>query len=505
MKMNIGEWMSQRAYLLGDKEGFVGTRARYSYQEMNQLVNKFANFLLHKGIQPGDRIALICKNHEDFIIAFFGSAKIGAITVPVNWRLSKRETAYILENSGARVVIFDDSFTEKVKAIKSGLPAEWFICSGDSEDTYTFATILADSIADEPKLRTSGQDTVLIMYTSGTSGKPKGAMLSHDNLLATSLGLIHSIDWWQQDRFLLVAPFFHIGGFAPLLANVHTGCTSVLMEDFDPVAVWKTIEEEKITTMMSVPTMLTYMQKTVEQVNADYSSLRYISCGASPVSSHLIHLFKQIGISIHQVYGITEYAGAVSFWKESMDPEKFESMGKAVMHGGFKIVDSDTDEELATGQVGEILCRGPQVFQGYWQNELETKKAFTNEWYRTGDLGKIDDQGYLYVVDRLKDMIISGGENIYSPEVENVLSSHPDITEAALVGVPHEEWGEVPRAFVVKREASSLNEEALITYCKEQLAHYKVPKEVVFVDTLPRNAVGKILKQVLKKSDQVAT
>lgn len=503
MKINVGEWLKNRANLLGQKEGFVGKKGRYTFSEMNERANRFANFLIQQGIQNGDRIALVCKNHEDFVAAFFGSAKVGVMTVPVNWRLQANEKAYIIRHSGAKVIIYDEAFSEEIKEYRA--LAEIIICSGESEEDNTFDQIQQAFSKDEPKLATNNEDIILLMYTSGTTGKPKGAMLSHSNLFSASIGLTHTIDWWEQDRFLLVAPFFHIGGFAPLLANVHTGSTSILLEDFEPIKVWKIIEEEKITTMMTVPAMLNFMALTVNKVHTDYTSLRNISCGASAVPIPLINLFKSLDISIQQVYGITEYTGAVSFWKESLDPRKFDSVGKEVMHGELKIVDIETGKELSHGEDGEILCYGPQVFKGYWENEEESAKVLINGWYRTGDIGRIDEDGFLYVIDRLKDMIISGGENIYSAEVEAALSSHPEIAECAVVGIPDEKWGEIPRAYIVKKAASNLDETEIIGYCKRSLASFKVPKEVVFVSQLPRNAVGKILKARLKEANQVTS
>lgn len=501
MKVNVGEWMKSRSNLLGEKEAFVGKYGRYTFQQMNERVNRFANYLLNQGIKSGDRVALICKNHEDYVTAFFGSAKVGVITVPVNWRLQTKEKAYILEHSEPKVVIYDEVLAEQIEELKS--LAEIFICSGNSETDITYGQVLQSSTEVEPTIATFNEDTILMMYTSGTTGKPKGAMFSHNNLFSASIGLTHTIDWWEQDRFLLVAPLFHIGGFAPLLANVHTGCSTILLEDFDPINVWKTIEKEKITTMMSVPAMLSFMAQTVKKVNTDYSTLRNITCGASGVPVQLIEAFQALGISVQQVYGITEYTGAVSFWKKSLDSRKFDSVGKAVMHGKLKIIDIESQKELSFGEDGEILCSGPQVFKGYWKNDEETAKVLINGWYHTGDIGRIDKDGFIYVIDRLKDLIISGGENIYSAEVEAALSTHKEIVECAVVGKPDAKWGEIPCVFVVKTADSTIDKEGVIDYCKEILASYKIPKEVVFVDHLPRNAVGKILKTVLKKADQV--
>lgn len=342
------------------------------------------------------------------------------------------------------------------------------------------------------------------MYTSGTTGKPKGAILSHSNLLAASIGLTHTIDWWEQDRFLCVAPFFHIGGVAPLITNVHVGATTILMENFDPLAVWETIEAERITTMMTVPAMLAFMLKVIEKVQPDYSSIRNITCGASSVPKQIIQAYKELNIPIQQVYGITEYTGTVSFWKEAMGSSKFDSMGESVMHGQIKIIDPATAEEVAPGQNGEILCSGPQVLIGYYKNEKAYTDIMKNGWYHTGDIGHFDEDGFLYVVDRLKDIIISGGENIYSAEIEALLTPHPAISEAAVIGVPDPNWGEIPRAYIVRAPGSKLSEQDIISFCKENLASYKAVKEVIFIKQLPRNAVGKLLKHKLKENTPIA-
>lgn len=301
----------------------------------------------------------------------------------------------------------------------------------------------------------------------------------------------------------MVAPFFHIGGFAPLVTNVHIGATMVLMEDFHPVEAWKAVQQHQITTMMTVPAMLAFMLQTHPMVKPDLSSLRNISCGASAVPAPLILGFRQLGVPIQQVYGITEYTGAVSFWKESQNAEKFDSMGKAVMQGQIRIVDIETKEPVATGTVGEIVLSGPQVFVGYYKNDESYQQAVQNGEFYTGDVGYLDNDGFLYVVDRLKDMIISGGENIYSAELELVLAQHPAVAEVAVIGVPNEKWGEVPRAYIVIKEGQQLTEHEVIAFCKEKLASYKAVKEVAFIEQLPRNAVGKILKTHLKVANPV--
>lgn len=494
--LNIGELMTHRAYLTPKAEGYIG-RKRYSFAEMNERINKFSHYLLEKGIRPGERIALFAKNNEDFITSFFGAVKVGIITVPINWRLQPTEIEYILNNAKPSLLIYDEVFADTINAVLKNVPIE-SIQSG----TDQFDSLFEKYSIREPSFQSRDDDTALIMYTSGTTGHPKGAMITHTNLLAASIGMSHVIDWWEGDRFLSVAPFFHIGGFAPIITNLHTGSTAVLMEDFDPVEAWKTIEREQITTMMTIPVMLQFMLKVYEKVKTDYSSLRNMTCGASPVPESLIRAYDQLGIAVQQVYGITEYTGAVSFWKKSMDESKASSMGKTVFHGNVKIVDPDTKEILPANEIGEIICSGPQVFKGYWQNEQETEAVLSNGEYRSGDLGMIDEDGFLYVIDRLKDMIISGGENIYSTELENVIYALPEVAEVAVVGKKDEKWGEIPQAFVVKNENATITAEDIINKTRENLASYKQVKDVQFVDVLPRNAAGKVLKHMLQGKDE---
>ncbi|MFC5557619.1 o-succinylbenzoate--CoA ligase [Ureibacillus thermophilus] len=480
--MNIGQILASRSILQGEKVGFIRNDVQLTFHEMNERANSFAQFLQQEGIKAGDKIALLCKNNEHVVAAFFCAAKIGVVTVVLNYRLHTEELQYIITHSDAKLLVYDEVFEETAKQLPVAA-----IGTNKLIDIYK-------QKAAEPQYVTHDNEPILMMYTSGTTGKPKGALISHNNLQAASIGLTHTIDWWEQDRFLMVAPFFHIGGFAPLITNVHVGATMILMEDFHPVEAWKAIERHQITTMMSVPAMLAFMLKTYPSVKTDISSIRNISCGASAVPAPLILGFRQLGIPIQQVYGMTEFTGAITFWKESQNKDKYKSMGKPVMQAGLRIVDIETKEAVQQGKIGEIVLSGPQVFVGYYKDEESYKKTVQNGELYTGDVGYIDEEGFLYVVDRLKDMIISGGENIYPAEIEAVISEHPAVQEVAVVGKPDEKWGEVPRAFIVKKEGAEVTEEEIIAFTKEHLASFKTVKEVVFLNQLPRNAVGKIIK-----------
>lgn len=496
MDMNVGKLLQHRAVLMGEKEAFVHKEKRWTFTQMNDRANGFANYLIAQGFQKGDRIALLCKNNEDFVTVFLGAAKIGVITVVLNWRLQAAELEYIIGNSKVNLLVYDTDF----EPVVAGLQAQEVITAALSKNSTPSLDAIFEENTEEPTYEGSNDDVALIMYTSGTTGRPKGAMISHSNLFAAGFGLTHTVDWWEQDRFLMVAPFFHIGGIAPLITNVMTGCTMIFMEAFEPMAAWKIIAEEKVTTMMTVPAMLSFLLQTYEAAKADASTIRNITCGASSVPAPLILGFRQLGVPVQQVYGITEYTGAVTMWKETMNKDKFDSMGKAMMYGEMKIVDVTTGADLPAGEVGEIHLKGPQVFVGYFENPEATNNVLKDGWYSTGDVGYIDDEGFLYVVDRMKDMIISGGENIYSAEIELVLATHPSVADVAVIGVPDEKWGEIPRAYIVAKPNRTVTEEEIIQYCKEKLASYKAVKEVVFVDQLPRNAVGKLLKHQLKEA-----
>ncbi|MFJ7734427.1 o-succinylbenzoate--CoA ligase [Lysinibacillus sp. NPDC097231] len=495
MNINIGKLLQNRAALMGEKEAFIHKDKRWTFQQMNARANGFAHFLKKQGFSKGDRIAVLCKNNEDFIAVLMGAAKIGVITVVLNWRLQVPELRYIVEHSKVTLVIYDVDFESTIRALQEQVA----ITDVLSHETVPSLQSIFDENVHEPVYDASNDDVALIMYTSGTTGKPKGVMISHNNLLAAGMGLSQTIDWWEDDRFLMVAPFFHIGGIAPLITNIMCGCTMVLMEAFEPIAAWKIVENAKVTTMMTVPTMLAYLLKTYEVANVDSSSIRNITCGASSVPAPLILGFRQLGIPVQQVYGITEYTGAVTMWKEQMNRDKYDSMGKSIMHGEIAIVDVKSGEMLPAGEVGEISLRGPQVFVGYFENMEATQQVLRNGWYHTGDVGYIDSDGYLYVVDRIKDMIISGGENIYSAELELALSTHPSVADVAVIGIPDEKWGEIPKAYIVAKPGASITEAEIIEFCKGNIASYKAVKEVEFVEQLPRNAVGKLQKHKLKQ------
>ncbi len=499
MAVNIGSMFANRALLSPNLEAFVGENYRYSFHETNIRVNRFAAYLKKNGISKGDRVAALGKNNEHVTTTMLAAMKLGAIFIPLNYRLQAPELSYILNNCGASVLVYDEEFTGILDKIRGEISPRLYLRARVKEAANDFEEALGAMPPDDPEITGGDDDPAVILYTSGTTGNPKGAILSHNNLFWASLGLMHSINWFHNYRFLSIAPLFHSGGLAPMMGNIHAGVTTVFMPDFDPSKVWNIIQTEKINFMMSVPAMLNFMLMVPGIDKMDLSSLDHIVCGGSMVPQSLILTYKEMGIKVENVYGITEYTGAVTFWTHEMKMERSDSVGLPVFHGAVKIFNPGTTKELPAGEIGEICCEGPQVFTGYWDNPQASTATIKNGYYRSGDLGKMDEDGYLYVVDRLKDMVVSGGENIYPAELERVIKMHPGVADVAVAGKNDAKWGEVPVAFIVKNKNSEIVEDEIIKLCKDNLASYKCVKEIRFIDAIPRNSLGKVLKRELRQ------
>lgn len=505
MNVNIGQLLSYRAQNFPHHEAAVDLyhKTRHNYFQYNQRVNQLVHWFSSQGIVAKDRVAMICKNSSSLAMIFYAAAKAGIISIPINWRLHVNEFSYILQDSKPKVIFYDDAFDEQVVQLKT---MEWafditFIRVGKSKRFSidpSFESILDDQPTDEPNIQHTGDDEIAIIYTSGTTGKPKGVVLTHDNLWSNAVGVISFLDWRPADRFLSVAPMFHIGGLVLDIASLLQRTTVIYMHEFHPQYIWEVIEQEQISQFMSVPVMLQLMLETPNWLTKDIDSLRYILCGASSVPSELIEKYNSYGIPMVQVYGCTEYAGAITFWTQEIGLHKHDTMGKPLFHTEIKIVEPGTTEELPTGKIGEIICKGPCIFKGYW-NQPESEKTILNNWYYTGDLGKIDQEGFLKVIDRYKDMFISGGENIYPAEIEAILQNIEGIQEVAVIGVPHPKWGEAPKIYAVKSPGSKITANDIIKYCNGRLAKFKCGRDVEFIDKLPKNAVGKVLKRELRK------
>lgn len=506
MQNNIGLFLAKRAELSPDLEAIVDAGAserRFTYTQLNERCNRIANALLDKGVKKGDRVAVVLMNCPEYVETFFAVAKIGAVVVPINWRLVPDELAFILKDSGATVLIYGEDFAEQIGNLHQRGSMETvvnhWICLGEKRDEFAldYNEITQNASSEEPE-PSPGEDEVLyIMYTSGTTGLPKGAVHTHNSAFWACATINATADMRYVDRYLVALPLFHVGALTPLTLNVYRGITNVIMRAFDPAKTWELIEREKITVMLAVPAMLNFMLQVPDFQKTDFSLLRWCMSGAAPVPVSLIEKYVELGIEIHQVYGLTETCGPACLISPEDAIRKAGSTGKAFFHTDVKVVD-DKGEPVAPGEVGEVLIKGRHIMKEYWNLPDATAEAIKDGWLLSGDLATVDEDGFVFIQDRKKDMIISGGENIYPAEIEDVILSHPGVKEVAVIGLPSEKWGEVPLVVAVKSDPN-LQPDDIIGHCDGRIARYKIPKSVEFIEEIPRNPTGKILKRVLRE------
>jgi acyl-CoA synthetase (AMP-forming)/AMP-acid ligase II len=499
--MSLTGILRDRASERPDDTAFSYEGARVTYREFDQRADQVAEALRASGVRPGDRVAVLDKNSLAYVELLFGAARAGAVQVPINYRLSADEIAYIVDNTRAPVLVVGPEFVPVLDAIAGRLRhTEHLIVIGGTGHGYTDYDTWTDR---EAGPRDESGEVFVQLYSSGTTGRPKGVMLTHENFLA---GLRTSEELWEirPDSVLMVAmPMYHIAGCALAVIGIYAGIPAVLVREPDPVGIARSIEEHKVTHVFLVPVLLLFMQQLPQVREADLSSLHLIIYGASPISEDVLRGALEMlpSCGFMQVYGMTETTGAVTHLPPAdhvPDSPRLRSAGIANPGAELKIVDPATGDPLAPGQVGEIVCRSAQNMKGYWSLDEATRDVMlTGGWLRTGDAGYLDEDGYLYIHDRVKDMIISGGENIYPAEVENVLMSHPAVADCAVIGVPDDKWGETPKAFVVRD--GEVGERELIDFCRSRLAHFKRPTSVEWPDAIPRNPTGKVLKRELRK------
>ena len=504
MQNNIGLLLAKRALLNPDNEALydVAQGLRFTYRELNEETNKVAHAL--SGIVgKGDRVALLLMNSTEFITTFFAIAKLGAVVVPLNWRLVPDELEFILKDSGSKVLVYGEEFLGGVSELQSRGDrtdvAHWIHVGADSS-VPAFATAFTGFTAaqgtHEPSIGGHGSDMLYIMYTSGTTGLPKGVMHTHDTQMAALYTLNATADYRVGDRYLNPMPMFHVGALTPAIVTVYRGLAHILMRAFDPVQCWNLVQSERINNALLVPAMLNAMRVTLDPTVHDYGSVRWLLSGAAPVPKSLIESYAELGIEIHQVYGLTETCGPACLTTPEDAIRKAGSTGKAFFHTDVIIARPD-GTQCDPGEGGEVLIRGGHIMTGYWNRPDATAEAIVDGWFHSGDIAVYDDEGFIYIQDRLKDMIISGGENIYPAELENVILSNPAVADVAVIGVPSEKWGETPLACVVRKEPD-LDEKAVLAWCDGRLAKFKMPTAVRFVDVIPRNASGKALKRDLR-------
>ncbi|MGK0418295.1 long-chain-fatty-acid--CoA ligase [Haliea sp.] len=466
-----------------------------SYEQLHQRSSQLANALLQRGLVVGDRVAIVARNAPVFYELAFACAKAGLIMVPINWRLSARELDDILVDATPGAVFADAEFADKLPGTVSTMMLD--------ESYAAWRNAASDS---DPHTPTTSDDTVLLLYTSGTTGRAKGAMISHRNMTFTSR-MAHEVWGFGSDSVNLVAgPLFHIGGIGYGMMALTQGGHTVLLQQPSPRPALDAIVRHRITHAFLVPAVIQSLVEADGVDDMDLTSLQLIAYGASPISGTLLlRAMKVFGCGFSHAYGLTETSGTViTLPPEAHDPygdgaARLRSCGRPVPWVEIDLFDPQTDLPVNEGDVGEIRVRSGMTMTGYWNNPEETRATFAaGGWLRTGDAAWRDAAGYYYIHDRFKDMIVSGGENIYPTEVENVLYEHPDVAATAVIGVPHERWGETPKAVVVRRSGSAVSEQELIEFLRQRLAHYKCPTSVEFVEDMPRSASGKILKRELR-------
>ncbi len=506
MRNNVGLFLTKRAHLSPALEAWVEVESgrRFSYAELNGRANRTAHLLRALGVEKGDRVALLQMNGAEYIESFFAIAKIGAIAVPLNWRLVPDELAFMLQDSGARVLIHDAEFANAAVDLQERGSAgsevrEWIhVGADDARPGFArgYAELQSEASAEEPEIGASDDDELYIMYTSGTTGLPKGAVHTHNTAIWAATTINITADFRYGDRYLVALPLFHVGALTPCTCTVHKGITNVVMRSFDPVRAWQAIDAERVSVMLAVPAMLNFMLQVPDREKYDHGALRWCMSGAAPVPVTLIETYAELGIEIHQVYGLTESCGPACLISPEEALAKAGSTGKAFFHTEVRVV-NDAGEPVEPAEIGEVIIRGPHVMKGYWNRPDATAETIRDGWLYSGDLASVDKEGFVYIRDRKKDMIISGGENVYPAEVENAILSHPKVRDVAVIGQPSERWGESPAAIVVRGDPS-LSQQEVLEHCRGKLARFKHPQSVEFVDEIPRNASGKILKRVLR-------
>jgi long-chain acyl-CoA synthetase len=478
-----------------------------SFGELDARSSQVAQALKAAGVGAGDRVAYIDKNGIEWFEVTFALAKLGAVNVSVNWRLAPTEMAQIIDDAQAEIVIVGPDFVPHIEKVEGDLGrVHTIVAIGGHARWPEYEAWVSGHAAEDPGAEPGGADTAFQLYTSGTTGLPKGVMLTNDNFFKGVMGITEQWRFTPDSVNLAMMPMFHIAGAGWATVGLYYGCQTIVLRDVDPAKILEVIPRFGITNAFMVPAVIQFLLITPGVDTTDFSTLRALVYGASPITDRvLVQGIETFGCEFIQVYGLTETTGAIT-QLDGVDhdpenrPELLRSCGKPYPWVEMRVVDTDTGEDKPVGEVGELWTRSHQNMAGYWRNEKATSEAITPDgWFRTGDAGYLDDGGFIYLHDRVKDMIVSGGENVYPAEVENVLMKHPDVADVAVIGVPDERWGEAVKAIVVKAEGASSTAEDLISFCREHLAGYKLPKSVEFADVLPRNPSGKLLKRELRE------
>jgi len=503
--MITADILGERTRLTPDKTAlvYVPTQERLTYCELNSRAIGCARLWTEVcGLRKGDRVGILAHNCVEFLDAVFAAAKAGIILVPLSTRLTPHELEFILRDSGLRTLHYEAEFSETIEALRRTVPLERWITldSGLDSADFLYGEAVA-SLPDRPWIpaRCNPEDLLFLLYTSGTTGKPKGVMTPH-RMVAWN-GYNTAISWQlrEDDVSPIFTPLYHAGGLGAFLMPILTiGGTVVLHRGFDPAEIWRAIERERCTVVLGVPTIYKLLMETPEFQTADLRHVRWFISGGAPLPLYIIEAYQERGVVFKQGYGLTEVGVNCFAMTAEESVRKAGSIGKPLMFTEARLMDAE-DREVQVGEVGELWLRGPHVSRGYWNNPEATAAALDAEgWFHTGDQARRDEEGFYYIAGRTKDMFISGGVNVYPAEIEGELMLHPAVLDAAVVGIEHPTWGEMGVAFVVARPGQSLNAERLVGFLATRLAKFKIPREFVFVESLPRTSYGKVVKGELK-------
>jgi fatty-acyl-CoA synthase len=501
---NLARLLDRNAERHSDRAAVIMNDAVFSHAEFNSRVHAVSAGLQSAGVSHGDIVAILLDNCVEFLEASFAVNGAGAIFLPLNTRLAADELSYILGHAQCRGLIVGDRFADMVPELRRRCPSLALVVGVDAQSPgidFRYSVMVQGHLGVvRPFASVDRADISRLMYTSGTTARPKGVPLTYDNVLWKIFDHIVEFGLTAADRTLMAGPMYHVGCYdLPGIGTLYAGGSLAIVPKFDAVAVLSAVGRYGITNVWLAPAMLNAILQVEEPEKFDNASLRFVTNGGEKMPVSLIRRFQSLfpNAWLADSFGMTETASGDTVLDPDHVIDKLGSVGRPLLHVEARVVGPD-DADMPPGKSGELLLRGPKVFGGYWRDPDATRAAFTGGWFRTGDVAHFDADGYLFIDDRKKDMIISGGENVASPEVERVLYNHPSVLEAAVVGMPDERWGEVPKAVVVLRPGASVSAADLIEFCRAHLARYKVPRRVEFIDALPRTPSGKVLKRELK-------
>ena len=509
-RLLLGELIARNARKFPDKEAVIFGDTHLTYREFNGRINRLAHAFQDMRVGKGDKVALLMLNCNQYLECYFALGKIGGVAVPLNFRLHPDEIAYIVNNADAVALVVGEQFIDTIRDIQKDLPlVKQYISvtAAPVEGMFHYETLIRKYPDDEPLVLVDEEDIAFIMYTAGTTGRPKGAVLTHQGqVMMWLLTFVQVISEpgvgnpWDF-RVCSPAPLFHLASFGCCQAHLLVGATVILpTQTFDPVEIMEIIEREKITVVLLIPAMANFLLQLpdLDKYDVSYLKIWVSSAAVLPTQTRRAMTERFPGLMVYDCFGQTETGALVCILRPSEGERKVASVGRPLPFIQVRVVD-DEDRDVPIGEVGEAVYQGPNIMKEYYRNPEGTAQAMRNGWFHSGDLVRQDEEGYIYVVDRKRDMIVSGGENIYPAEVEEVLCRHPKILEAAVIGVHDEQWGEAVKAVVVPKPGETLTEEEVIDFCKQHLASYKKPKSVDFTDALPRNPAMKVLKTVLRE------